>query len=331
MTDLATLARAANIDLPRVAKPRAIDPIDELLHLATIAAESDPTAAKQAYARWLAEHGDPLGALALAGGAYTAMKQREEKLLAKHAAKLVGELAPWIEKGWLDVTWERGFLDRVEVRVEKAMGITGAAVMRALLAHPSARLLREIRIAGNTSASGWRDDFQELVDVLVETGTPVALRELAIAGVFGAECGDVSRVWNAFPALRDFWAWGMSITLGTIDAPALESMRFELGSLSDDNIESIAGARAPKLDTLILQGLELPSQLAALKPIFDAKTFPKLTTLVFSGVVEHGDKLVDAVLASKIAPRLKQLSLWNCELSKAAAKRLAARFPDAIS
>jgi hypothetical protein len=327
--DVAALARAASIELPVVAKvQRQPDVQQEAKHIEAIAKATDPTRARQAYAKWLADAGDALGPLAIVGQASVATKARERKLLEKHAAKLVGPLAQWIAKEWIEPTWQHGFIDAVDFRVEKPMGITGAEVLRALLGHPSARLLRDIRISANRDIGGYRDDYQPLIDVLVETRKPVSLRELAISGVYGSHCGDVSSVWTAFPDLTDFSAFGAEITLGAIEAPNLKYIRIDLMNADAAVFEAISAANAAKLEALIYPPLDAAAHISALAPVLRGR-FRKLKTLAFNGVM-NPEPLVSALLESPTAKRVTQLSLWKTKLSKKASTRLEATFGKAL-
>lgn len=326
--DIAALARAANIELPVVAKPKQLDAKQEAKHIEAIAEATDPTRARQAYAKWLADAGDALGSLAIVGQASVAMKAREKTLLEKHAAKLIGPLAPWIAKAWIEPTWQRGFIDAIELRVEEPMGITGKEVLRTLLEHPSARMLRDIRLAANRDVGGYSDDYQPLIDLLVETRKPVSLREFAVSGVYGSPCGDVSGLWSAFPDLTDFWAFGASITLGAIEAPNLKSIRIDLMNADAEVFEAISAANAAKLGILVYPSFDAAEQVSALAPVLDGR-FPKLETLAFNGVM-NPEPLVEALLKSSIAKHVTQLSLWNTKLSKKASTRLKAAFGKAL-
>jgi hypothetical protein len=327
--EIAALARAANIELPVVAKrQRQPDAQQEAKHIAAIAKATDPTRARQAYAKWLADAGDALGPLALVGQASVAIRAREKKLLEKQAAKLVGPLAQWIAKEWIEPTWQRGFIDAIELRIENPMGITGTEVLRTLLGHPSARLLRDIRIAANRDVGGHTDDYQPLIDVLVETRKPVSLREFAVSGVYGSPCGDVSRVWTAFPDLTHFSAFGAEITLGAIEAPNLKYIRIDLLNADGEVFQAISAANAAKLEMLIYPALDAAAQISALAPVLRGR-FRKLKTLAFNGVM-NPEPLVAALLASPTAKRVTQLSLWNTKLSKKALTRLKAAFGKAL-
>jgi uncharacterized protein (TIGR02996 family) len=322
MSDIAALARAANIELPK--GKRAVDAAGEKKLLDAVAKAIDPTAARAAYAKWLAERGDAVGMLAAVGHARLEMAAREKQLLSKHADTLLGPLAAWIERGWIEPTWEHGFITAAELRFEGLMGVHGPDVLQTFVEHPSARLLRDIRITAHQTHRYERDNYQPLIDCLVDMRRPLALRELAVAGVYGSPCGDVSAVWAAFPQLEGFWAFGNALTLGEIVAPNLERMRVNLMTVEDRVLEAICAARAPKLRSLVIGGLEAKQiELLALE------RFPKLDTIAFDGIMK-ADAVVDAVLDSKIAKKLKQFSMWNCTLSKAAKARLLKQFPKAL-
>ncbi len=251
---LAGLAKQGGIALPKPpAKPKKIDAAAEAKLIDAIARAPGDAKARHAYATFLAEHGDPLGMLALVGQARSELVRQERELLHKHAAVLLGPLAAWIDKNWITAAWKDGYLDDIDVDIRDRIGITGTEVMKTILEHPSGNRLRVLRISGNATPGGYRDAPQELIDAVVDVA-PASLRELAVAGTFGSPCGDVSAVWEALPKLTEFWAFGAEIKLGTFKAPALKNLRIQLMTVSDEVFDAIENASLPKLEQLALPG-----------------------------------------------------------------------------
>jgi hypothetical protein len=213
------------------------------------------------------------------------------------------------------------------VRFQDTRGVRADRVLRTFVEHPSARLLREIRISANQVRRYGRDDYQPLIDCLVDMRRPLALRELAVSGIFGSPCGDVSAVWEAFPRITRFDAYGSQLAIGAVVAPNLEDMRLTLMSF-DGVTEAIVNAQAPKLRTLVL-GYFDANAAATLGPILDGNRFPALHTLCFDSI-DEADSLVDVVLESRITKQLTQFSLWKSTLSKQTKTRLLKAFPKAL-
>ncbi|MBY0459783.1 MAG: TIGR02996 domain-containing protein [Gemmataceae bacterium] len=130
-----------------------------------------------AFADWLAEQGDPLGAfmqtqLALEDESRSkderdALKAREAELLAAHRAEWLGPLEPFLfpppgpaeddpDGEWdvpppIEFTWRRGFLDSIRTPV------VNTGLGQALADSPAAVLLRELRIESHSQHSDWQD------------------------------------------------------------------------------------------------------------------------------------------------------------------------------
>jgi len=140
----------------------------------------------------------------------------------------------------------------------------------------------------------------------------------------GMTCGDVSKVWSAFPKLTLFSAFGSDIEFGEIVAPELDHLGATIGKLTPEIVGSVVATHAPKLTSLRLGYMDV-SLLGALRPILSGKTFPKLVDLQFTAT-DNADAIAEAVLKSAL--KLDTFAMWSSELGKPMLAKLRARFGD---
>ena len=242
--------------------------------IAAIAAAPDELEPRLAYARWLVEQGDPLGPIALVGEEEEWLAKREQRLFDEHRVAWLGELRLWLGGEWLQTTWKDGFIDAAVINAPPAAVVSGREIVRSVVEHPSARLLRDLHLAREPQA---------LVDALVELERPRALRRLVVDGT-----ADVSALWRAFPQLDACSLYGPSVTVGVIDAPELRRLYVDLDGGTDAIVAALCTARAPKLVSLELGH----ASDEVIEALLEAPIVRQ---------VEHVD-----VLESRISPQLRQ-------------------------
>ena len=229
------------------------------------------------YADWLQSRGDPRGELiALQHAAETTdapdVRRRADELFKnQRRAFLSDELADAVAharlrhgsyRQGLELRWRRGFIERAWLgRLASAAMSDARAVLDALLAHPSARLLREL-VLDIPIWDRWIN-FDQLHDALAACATPPPLRRLQIGDfvertpgyrypdrdISAVELGDLGALWPRYPQLVEIELQGCHLDLGTIDSPALRSFELCSSTVSDANL---AALRAPALERLVL-------------------------------------------------------------------------------
>jgi len=127
--------------------------------------------------------------------------------------------------------------------------------------------------------------------------------------------GDLSSLLKAFPNLKHFAArGGNGLQLGPIDMPHLKSLRIESGGLDREVVKSIAEAKLPELESLVLwlgtAHYGANTTLEDLKPFYTCSTMPQLTYL---GLCDSD--LTDAIAAFiATAPVLERLEVLDLSM-----------------
>jgi uncharacterized protein (TIGR02996 family) len=287
------------------------------------------------YGDWLAQRGDPRGALMVAGAelASTVSKRRGLEL-----RRIIAEL--WQERGD-EVTGSLGGLAQHGLSLEWRMGCVhtanlmvplddaGAATTAQLLAHPAAFVLSRMTV--RTELLGEHGfNYQPIVD-LVSEEAPLSLRALSLGALDGwtddetvvlgdlrplfgrhmqlesvtlaGRASTVSAPW-ALPSLTELVLRpiGLSRTwLRVINAeawPSLRRMTFSYVSALDDDIGWLCSSRVPQ-------------------------RYPRLTSLA---VIGTGDALgvIDALGATGLSRQLEEIDLSWGRFGDAAIHRMRA-------
>jgi uncharacterized protein (TIGR02996 family) len=293
------------------------------------------------YADWLQRKHDPRGELIMLQHAGTAKtpqgakaRTRAKQLLAQHADVFLGELAAYPVGSWhmgLELTWRLGFIERVELDYRTADGKTeldAVTCVEQLLAHPSARFLRELVVH---AVDGKTNDYRPIVKLLCAkprlTLERLTFDALEYYGPTKSIIGDVSKLWKSCPNLISLDVVAQSIALGKIVAPKLRRLSIDDRVLSKQAVASIGAATWPALESLALRpDGDAPAFTAdALLPILTGRGLPKLTELRLNEIRE-ADQLCEALAASKLAGQLETLDLsLNGWLTDAGARALASR------
>lgn len=283
----------------------------------------------------LQSKGDPRGELialqhAGAGKSAAGAKARAaaNKLLAKHADVFLGPLAAYPEGKWMmgfGVSWRFGFIEKAEIDYRTADGKTTYDAVTAigeLLAHPSARFLRELVV----HAVSEDNDYRPVVELITAAKRPT-LDRLAIESENSSTIGDVSALWTSCPNLGELRLVGNEIVLGRIKAPKLRVFSIDDRLLSKAAVASIGAAKWPLLESLTLRAdSENPRFTAAeLLPILTGRGLANLKEL---GIVElrDADAMCEALAASKLGAQIEHLNLAvNGWMTDKGALALAAR------
>ncbi len=207
-------------------------------------------------AAWLAERDHPRGeliALQLRAELDVGLEPDVAKHVADHAIALLGALADhqmtdeFHERPAFD--WSRGFIASarltIDDRVTSLIAVLGRrAALRLLLAHGSARRLRELRLGINESNDA---GLAELVEIL-GVHRP-KLRTLMLGDFTPEQCemswfivGPIAPVWQ-LPELRELVVRGAEIELGSIEHPALERLEIETAGLAQASARELAAAK----------------------------------------------------------------------------------------
>lgn len=206
------------------------------------------------------------------------------------------------------------------------------AILEALLGDHAATL-RRLTI-GLWGADG-DCDYGGAIAVLTEQAPSlVALEDLFIGDfvfpdeteISWATAGDASALWKALPNLRTLRLRGGGIGLGRIEHEKLRSLIVETGGLPGDAVASLAAARLPSLEKLVVwfgdPGYGAEATIDRFVPFFANTGFPKLEKLGLKNAA-FTDALAEALVVSPFAPRIMELDLGMGTLTDRGAEALA--------
>jgi uncharacterized protein (TIGR02996 family) len=318
---------------------------------AMIAADPERPEGYMVYADWLQAQGDPRGELISVehallsspqgrklagrhgGGSSRTKKLLEERarLRAPYDRQLQGLVEPF---GWqppLDetrakLTWGLGFVKSAWLGHDwfadmdlPADLMNTREFFNTLLSLPSMRLLQELAVGL------WRDhdgrcDYGDVFAALAAADLP-ALGRLFVGDfrypeeieISWTELGDVTPIYGgALPRLRELVLQGGKMALGTIDHPELRAFEVRTGGFSKQNVESIAGARWPRLERLELwfghhwYGCDV--QVEDIEPILAGEGIPGVRHLGLRNA-EFTDALCGRLGGAKVLDQLESLDL----------------------
>ncbi len=284
---------------------------------AQIARDLDDVDAFRVYGDWLIEHGDPRGEL-IALQTKKGHAKAAASWIEEHREHLLGDLYELSEET-LQVTWRYGFID--SARLAKQQGgadadeRTTAQQLAALLAHPSATFLRELTFGLATGVENGNVEYEDVFAVLGRV-CPAHVRSIDVGDwteweVSWTNAGDVSPVWE-LPSLERLAIRAGSMALGKIDAPELRELSIVTGGLTAKAIRSIAAAKWPKLEKLVVyfgsSTYGATGGIADLAKLFSSPAPKKLTHLGLCNA-EFADEICDAVAKSKLLRQLETLDL----------------------
>jgi uncharacterized protein (TIGR02996 family) len=321
---------------------------------AMIAADPDRAEGYMVYADWLQAQGDPRGELISVEHALLS-SPRSRKLLAERArlrapydrqlqdmvepfnwqppfdgahgarAKLTWGLG-FVKSAWLGHDWFAGEVGDPELMDNREFFAT-------LLSLLSMRLLQELTVGL------WRDsdgqcDYGAVFVALAEAGPPALTRLFVGDFRFPGEIemswtdlGDVAPIYRgALPRLRELSLQGGKMSLGSIDLPELRAFEVCTGGLSRQNIESIVGARWPRLERLELwfgdRYYGADGQVEDIEPILAGEGIPGVRHLGLRNA-EFTDALCARIGGARVLDQLETLDLSKGVMTDEGAAALA--------
>jgi uncharacterized protein (TIGR02996 family) len=263
---------------------RASNPaLEERIH-----ADPDDEQGYLVYADWLQAEGDPLGELIMLDHKLARAKGKQKAVLTeerrahfvRHQARFLGEAR---DRDWN--TWRLGF-------IQEATSLTYEDEVKKLVAAPCARFLTRL---GMYVLHGTK-----VLDALIEAKPAPPLRSLELEQY--SDALDASMVWRCFPDLRELVVKG-KITLGALDLPELRSFTHRY-FIEAPAMASIASAKWPKLETLLLGS---PETLAELAPVLEGRGLPALRRLALGD--SEVDELCVALAQARVVDQLEELDL----------------------
>jgi uncharacterized protein (TIGR02996 family) len=306
---------------------------------AELAREPDITAPFLVHADWLQAQGDPRGELiAIQAGladqpsvvqqeverdhppvgfgplrtwSGNALAVANDALLATHRNHFLAPLLFKSRKQAPSVEWYCGYWRKLRFRVHYDLRTRARELLAQALAHPSARVLRELTVGSLFDDPG--------VDALPAT-LPPTLRLLYV-GDFAfpdetelswSTVGDVSGLYPRAPQLETLILQGGMIELGDrVELPQLRHLELITAGLHGESLRAIAGSALPVLERLIVwtgtadQGGDVA--LDDLRQLIGA-SFPKLRHLAIKNCA-YADELIPLLLASPLLDQLRVLDL----------------------
>lgn len=286
---------------------------------AAIFADPDAREGYAVYADWLQSQDDPRGEL-IAVQLAREDRPTDEDLIAREAELFVTYRDEWLGSlggTWpyreLTFTWRRGFIHKAVVPTSY-QSIDAAVACNELFPLPAARFLRELEVGVAVSYGAGEEDTSVLE--ALRDHPPRVLRKLVLTAfdhqLSWSGVGDVSIANPALQSVEELEIVSGLMALGRIDAPRLRSLRLETGGLRSHVLASIASAKWPELETLIIYlGTQDYGGSCTVKdtwPILEGKNLGGVTTLALCNGT-FGDELAARVIHAKILPQLEHLDL----------------------
>ena len=247
-----------------------------------------------------------------------------EEKCQKEADKLIAEKT---KKGYTESTEETVKDTKVESKKYYAYydsGTTIEDIAEKILKDPKRADLKHITL-GDWGDGGEGESCQAVIDMFIENADKFSHIESLFLGDMDSEScevswivqGDYSKLWAALPNLKSLTIKGNTdLELGDINHQNLQSFEIICGGLGSGEIESIAKAKLPNLQSLKLYlgvedyGFDYGS-IDNIKSLLDKTKFPKLKYLGLMNS-QYSDEIVAMVLESDILPQLNVLDLsWG--------------------
>ncbi|MFO7567893.1 MAG: WGR domain-containing protein [Enhygromyxa sp.] len=295
------------------------------------AAASDKQADWSVRADELQAAGDPWGQRIALWTAREAAKGNDKRKLTKELAALDAEhaehfygpaLAALLEAEGFDkvarLTWEYGYITRARVGMPE-WGFKGPKVrevLRAIVASPAARHLRELTVGLYDFEGGGLMG----VGSDIASGGPLPALERLFIGDFHAEqqeiswvvIDDLSPIYPLTPKLHSLRLRGVGFEFGELEHPALARLEIESGGVPRAAVASLATAKLPELTHLSVwfgrEDYGGTTDIAALRPIFTSKTLPKLRHLGLQNA-EMQDEIAAELANSPLLAQVESVDL----------------------
>lgn len=317
----------------------------------TILAEPDNPSGYLVYADWLQAHGDPRGELImldyrLEQKTHDARLLRARRRFEKnHRARLLPERVYEMLRNHhrypgevCELERRYGFLYRAHLgRALTDPPYTVRELLLALLHHPSAALLQELRIGAVLSSvtadraehagppgnghtrGGWPAyDYEPVITALCRAA-PASLRRLVLADPAVDEprrsrLGPVDGLFTSLPGLTDVRLSADELELAQIHAPALRRFQLNTPVIRPEFLDAFDRASWPRLCELRLCGNDHALDIGALTRLLSGKPTPELATLVITHTRDTGE-ILHALMRSPLIKQLRALDLSYGDLS----------------
>lgn len=290
------------------------------------------------YGDWLAQRGDPRGALMVAGSELarldpktagarpriTELRRVVDGLWREHGAAIAGPLAGLSHHG-LTLEWNMGCV--VGAALTIVPDDAGSATLAHLLAHPAAFAVSKLEL-GTQSLGEHGFSYQPLVD-LVSEDAPTTLRELALGDMDGwtadetVVLGDLRPLFARHSRLQRVTLAGRASTVSAPWAlPELRELALRPVGLSRTWLRVVNAEPWPALRKLTFSyASALDSDISWLTASRMPGRFPHLTRLA---VIGSGDALgvIEALGATGLSRQIIELDVTYGRFGDAAIARL---------
>ena len=293
------------------------------------------------YADWLQAHGDPRGELIglqcallqARGERLASLRQRERQLLGQHARHFLGpNHRLFMSPDLAELRWHCGFLLAATLGAHWDHSVTAAELVGALLRLNSARLLEGLTV-GLADNEG-ENDYTDVVDAIASTSPHQALTTLSIGECQSDEAslpitnsGDLTPLYRALPGLRALSVRAGIIQPGKIVLPEIREFTYITCGLRRPALHRFCAAQWPRLEKMVLYLGEAAAgsdcTMADMERLL--ASLGGLAGLTHLGLVnsELADMLPEALIRSKVLPRLEWLDLSMGMMSNSGAQILA--------
>lgn len=323
---------------------------------AMLRSEPDNLDHRLVYGDWLQAHDDPLGELIarqLARASEpgnSALEQAAASYLREHASALFGPLAEYLDTVVRPV-WRGGFIDAATLGRPRddPESYEGAILLKWLLEHRTAMLLRELELQPFDYYSWGRDQLRTLLAVVLERPRPL-LRRLSVGVDDGpGELGELAQLDELLPNLEVLELRVRSVTIERLRHPTLRRLLWH-SAMGPRQAAALASFELPRLESLAVRWVRPHLQLA---PILAELELPSLRSLQMPGTADNLDWLLRVgwraqlehldlsggdlqdeharLLARQPWPRLRHLDVSNNEIGVEGNAMLTALAPTVVT
>jgi uncharacterized protein (TIGR02996 family) len=315
--------------------------------------EPDNLEHRLVYGDWLQGHRDPLGELITRQLAVASdpdnsvLEQAASSYLREHADALLGPLAEYVDTV-VRLEWRGGFIESATLGKSRddPEPYEGAILLRWLLEHRTAMLLRELELFPFEYFWG-RDQLRALLAVVLERPRPLLRRLIVGIDDDTGELGQLTRLDELLPDLESLELRVRSVIIEQLSHPKLQRLVWH-ASIGQAQAAAFTTFELPRLASLelkwvvpqlgpILAKLDLPA-MRSLKVPGNSDNLDWLVRVPWRAGLEQldlsGGNLQDSnaqLLARLPWPRLRHLNVANNELGAEGVALLAALAPTVIT